>query len=327
MPASNRLHIDRALQGIAIATVPVQKFIGTQILKTLPVMNATDKYWIYTDGWNWDKAVQTGEVLYARANRSDYDRIDWDVSTSTYATVEYGLEQAVDDAEQANADSPLDPLGSAASILRLKLMIAMERRIAALAFDTSSTFSSYTATPAAKWDLDTADPYTDMITARQSMQGAGTWDPVSNDHVLAIGQQVWDKVQKNPFVLDRIKYTSGALNVTEDTFARYMQVDKVLVGGATYNSAKEGATMSPAYVWGKYAGFYQVPKGRPGIGTPCVGFCPLWTKGNGGEAGTGMAVVRYRDETKNSWVVRVNHHTDEKVTQAASGYVFSAVVS
>jgi len=314
---------------MSLAKVPVADYIGHQVLKPVAVKKQSDKIWAYADGTFFTTAAPAGQRLFLRGPGSAYNRYEWDVSATTaYFAENYGLEIVCSDEEVENSDDGIDPRADNGAIVAANLMNAQEQRYAALLFDTTTTFASYTsALTTTRWDSDTADPWANRITAVESMMSNGTYDPLRNDLVCVTSIQAWHRFCRNPFLVDAVKHTSDASVITRDEWMRYLQVDKFLVGAGTYNTADDGQSISLGYIWGDYVGFYSVPKGTPTLKAPSLGFSPVWT-GMGGNIGNlGYGTSTYRDDTVKGEVIQGDHYVDELITQAAAGYVFSDVTA
>ena len=333
MPAPHRVRVDLPLAGIASAAMPVEDYVGLQILKPRLTGAQSGKLWAYSDDTFFRAAVATGRTDGLVAPGSAYERIEFDVSASDmYFCDKFGLEAVVTDEEAAEAKAQGRPISDMrafkAQLILGYLLNMMEQRIAGLLFDTSTTFSSYTGTPAAQWDTDTADPYDDRITAYESIKGAGKWNPAKCDFVLLMGDVVWQRVRRNPALLDAIKSTQMATSkrITPELFAQYMDVDKVLIGGGTYNSSKDDGSITVANIWGDYAGFYMVPRNVQNHVGPLLGMSLLWDA-NGGALPYGYTTERYDERNADGEVVKGRHYHDPVVSDASCGYVFSNVTS
>jgi hypothetical protein len=324
MPQISSMHTDRPLTSFAVAQMPMTEFPLFDILKPLPVKKKSDEYYIYDAGWLFGYKEAAGENRFQRAPGATYDRVEYVHTTGSYSCNEYGLEHVVDDAEQANADSPLDPLQDGALAVRTQLMTESHAQLAALLCDSGTTFASYTSAVATSWAThDTAEPVADADVAWASMIDNGTFVPSMHSKIVVMAQDEYTDLLRNADLIDRVKYTGlGAGQVTAQAAAQYLKADKLVVIPHVEVSSDDGQTFATGDVWTSgVVGFYAVPKGRPGLKAPGLGFTAIWNAANGGDAMSGFAIKRYRDESINSWVVRGNMHYDPKVSQAASGYL------
>ena len=326
MPQISSLHTDRPLTSFAVAQMPMSEFPLFEILKPLTVVKKSDQYYVYDANWLFGVKEAAGENRFQRAPGSAYERIEYTHSTATYSCNEFGLEHVVDDAEQANADQPLDPLQDGTLAVRTQLLTEAHAQLSALLTDSGTTFASFTSAAATSWAThDTAEPVADADTAWASMIDNGTYVPSLHDKVVAMAQDEWTDLLRNADLIDRVKYTGlGAGQVTMQAVAQYLKADKVLLVPNVEASSRDGQTFASADIWTSgVVGFYAVPKGRPALKAPGLGFTAVWQAANGGDAMSGFAIRRYRQEEINSWVIRGNMHYDPKVSQAASGYLIT----
>jgi len=326
MPSVASLHTDRPLTNFAVAQGPLTEWSLFEVLKPLPVAKRSDTYWIYGADWLYGVKEASGRGRFKRAPGATYEPVEYVVSEGSYTCEEYGAVGVVDDSEQANADSPLQPMEDKSLAVRIQVVGELHAQIAALLNDTGTTFASYTGAAATSWaSHDTAEPVADADTARESFRSNGTYMRAANDVVMCIAVPEWYDLKRNADFIDRVKYTGrGAASLSLMQAAEYMGVDKAYIVGENENSAADGLDLSTADIWTSgNVGFYSVPKGRPGLKTPGLGFTAIWRQANGGEASTGFRMVRYRDEDINSWKVRGNLHADPEVSQAAAGYIIT----
>jgi hypothetical protein len=329
MPAGHRIRFDEPLAGLASATMPVEEYVGLQVLKARETKAQTGKLWAYGAGTFFRPAVATGRTAGLVAPGSVYERIEFDVSTSDlYSCEKYGLEAVVTDEEFAAAQQQGQPISNIrefkSNLILRHLLNWTEQRNAALLFDTSTTFASYTSTPTAKWDTDDADPWNDRLTAYESIKGHGYWNRSTCEFVCLMGDEVWQRTRRNPALLaavnDQIMTTTN--KITPELFAQYLEVDKVLIGSGTYNSSQDDGSETVANIWGDYAGFYMVPKNVQNHVGGILGLSLFYT-GVGGALPYGYMNERYLERAADGEVVKGRHYHDPVVKDAGCGFVFS----
>ena len=105
--------------------------------------------------------------------------------------------------------------------------------------------------------------------------------------------------------------------MTEELVAQALGIAQILVGRASYSTARKGANVTDAslsYIWTPdYLWMGEVKGGAPEEGG--AGRTFLWT----GDSPELFTVESYRREDIRSDVVRVRQDTDEKIVNAASG--------
>lgn len=305
MPVIQDVHQDAVLTGVSIAyTQP--GFIADLVFPRVPVKKESDKYYIYGT-----ELFQTPSAK--RAPKTAYKRINWTVSTDTYTCEEYGLEEAIDDREMANADDPLNLEIDTTELLTSQIMLARERRVAALAFSSTYMTVYTTLSGTSQWsDYVNSDPIGDVRTGMSTVQGTIGRDP----NTMIISRAVFDKLQDHPAITERVKYTQLGI-LTVELLARLFGVERVLVGMSIYDSANEGQTDSLAQVWGKHCLLAYIEP-RPGLKKMSVGYSMVARE---------KQVEKYRDDTIKSEIIRVSELVDEKVVSASAAYLIVNAVA
>ena len=188
---------------------------------------------------------------------------------------------------------------------------------------TGTSLAAQTATP---WNDDANDPIALIKAQIDACQLRGYGRP----NLFAPSRPVWTAIQANAYVQGRI---TGAANlrsalVTPQEFASLIEVDEVLIGEATYNTAIQGQPMVGGWVWGEYA-LLAVRPATPGPETPALGYHFGWRNAlsmltNGAGVGNGPELVeRYWDQKTKQDVVEVHHFVDAKIVAMAAGCLFS----
>ena len=306
------LHIDVALTNVASA-YKNDTLIADKVLPVIPVAKQSDKY--YTFG---KEAFRLFDDLRANGQESK-EVLSYTVGTGNYFCDVHSLKDIVTDEDRANADAPIIPDTDTTEALTNMILLRREYAVASELFNTT-TFSSYTSalSGTAKWsDYTNSDPIGDIETAKASVHD-NTGRPAN---VVVMGIEVWRKLRQHPDLLDRVKYTQKGI-LTPDLVASLFEVDEVLIGGALYETAKEGQTSSFGKIWGNYVLTYYRAPGKQTLKTPNLGIIPSW-KIYGGKT---YKVKKYRWEPRGGDMIEVESAYDVKVTMAAAGYLYSAVV-
>jgi hypothetical protein len=233
--------------------------------------------------------------------------VDWKVTTDTYSCEEYALNDLIDDREKANADKPLKLEVDTVEFLTDILQLDLEMRIKTLltASLSANALETLWSTPAS------SDPISDIEVGKAAIHAVIFKDP----NILLLGKAVFDILKHHPDILDRIKYVQKGV-VTAELMAAVFGVDKVIVGKAGYNTAKEGKTASYSYLWGKNAILAYVEP-RPGVKKFSLGYVFQSRK---------FQTRRARLETRHSDWFEVSDLEDEKMVCTSAGYrIFPAV--
>lgn len=332
MPAAHTVHVDRPLTNIVLGAAPVAAYVGHHALPPIMVKKQSDKIWAEGDGANFTTAPKSGQKLLYRGPGSEFQRVDYTVSaTAIYYCENYGLEIPLSWEELANADQPLNPRAKKGGLGLTLCRNAQEQRYAALLFDYSTTFASYTSSPTG-WDTDPADIPGDCAGVVEGLMTRGRYDPNVNKLVAIMGVEAWHDCRRNSDLLEAIKYTQDVRKVTVDAFREFMHedIEELHIGRGTYNTVADGQTVTGGFIWGKHCGIYSVPRNPASHMGPAVGFTPIWNtgdKGRGGPNDFGLGSLWYSEKKTKSEIVQTDHYADEYVAQASAGYIFNNVTS
>jgi hypothetical protein len=177
-----------------------------------------------------------------------------------------------------------------------------------------------------EWDdYENATPLDDVESIVQAIWAAsGMWPNaiIMNKLVfrnLRMCYQMVDRISANG-AGDKIK----AADITAQMIGQAFDLEHVLVGGGTKNTAIEGQSPVFAPIWSNE----YVMVGRIAVGPDpreaCIGRMFHW-----GEDGSeiGGHVESYRDETVRGNVVRVRHQVDEKILVSGCGALLSNITT
>lgn len=306
------IHIDQALTNISVG-YHNDSFIAGQVLPIVPVAKQSDKYFIF------------GKENFrlnddARADKSPSKRVlSYTVSSDSFYCDKHSVHDVVSEDERANADAPINPDITVTKRLTEMIDLRKEYDTASYLFNTT-TFAGYTAALAGgdRWDdYTSSDPLVKIDTIKSSIKKASGIEP----NTLVLGKEVYDKVKRHPDLLDIFKYTSKGI-LTVDMLAEAFEVERVIIGTAVYNSAKEKATETNSFLWGKYALLAYISK-SPALDTPSLGYNFAWKIFGGATA----LVKKWRDEDLDGDKIEVTKAYDNKITAITAGYLLSTVVS
>ena len=302
MPELENVHTDAILTNISIQYRNAA-YIGTQLMPIVPVKKRSDIYYIYDS-----KADRFRIPKTLRAPKSESRTVDWKVTEGQYSCDEHALNDLIDDIERDNADKPLNLEVDTVEFLTDIIQLSLEMRI-----KTVVTAALTGHTPTTKWSTPaTSDPIGDVETGKAAIHAVIFKEP----NVLLLGKSVYDVLKHHPDILDRIKYVQKGV-VTAELLASIFEVDKVIIGAAGYNTAKEGKAASYSYLWGKNAILaYVEPK--PGIKKFSLGYTFQSKK---------FQTRRARIETRHSDWFEVGQIEIEKIVAAACGYRISDAVA
>jgi hypothetical protein len=299
--------VDPALSNVSIKYTN-DTFIADVLLPMLKVAKQTGKYYVY-DQSNL-RIDSTDRAAGAPANEIDFGV----APTGVFATTDHALKGFVSDEVQDQADAALNPLVDEVETITEKMLLDREQNAATLLFNTSNITNNTTLSGTSQWsDYDNSDPIGDVRTARISVHQ----NTFKLPNTLVLGKQVYDVLIDHPAIIERIKYSELGI-ATPELLARIFQVDKVIVGYAGSNTAKEGQTTSLGYIWGKYALVaYIAPQIRLRMVTLGLTFTYSLRQAK-----------RWREEDREGTYVRVgNDNYVQLLIAAAAGYLIAAAVA
>lgn len=193
-----------------------------------------------------------------RGGRGAYKRIESIArSTAAYSIEGHGLESIVTADDYRNVQSPYKAEEDEVMGLTQLLWTDKEYNLAAALASTSIVTQYTTLTGTNQYDdFLNSDPIDDFATARSTVKSGCGMLP----NVAFMDELVWNKLRFHPQMLDALGFKQNRPGgLTKDEMAVAMGVEKVLIAGAVYESAKEGQTSSLASIWGKHIWFAQLP--------------------------------------------------------------------
>jgi hypothetical protein len=308
MPLITQVKFDQLLTNISLqfAAAP-DGYLADQVLPAVPIAKESAAFWVY------DKSRMDAPDS-KRAPRSEYNRIDWNVTTDTYLAEQYGLEGEIDDEERKNAAAPLDLDVDTTEIVTDMVLNGREKRVADLVLSTATVTQNVTLAGTSQWsDYTNSDPLSDVKTSRTTMYTAA---PGYQPNTMLMGFTGYEALKLHPDIKEIVKYTERAI-VTKQILAAVFEVDEVLVGRVMRRTSKEGQTDAFTDVWGKdVLMFYR--ENRPTLKRASFGYQLRQND---------LRVFRYREDKRDTDVIRVSEKQDEKIVSAALGYLIKAAVA
>ena len=252
-----------------------------------------------------------------RAPRGRYARVDYEVNQDTFACVENGIEEVIDDSEANELSQWYDCIQQSADNCAWIALLSYEQRVADLVMD-SSLYGDQTSTPATAWNASSSDPYGDVQTAKNAILANTGVRP----NTIIMGRAARQALNTNAAIVDRIKYSDDVVSLGElpDSFlAAFFGVDRILVGQTYYDAAPLGQDVSMSTIWPEEDVLVCAINPSENLRTPTLGHTVLWT----GDSPEMLVTETYRSDEVRSDVVRCRHHTDEKITLAQAGYLLT----
>jgi hypothetical protein len=308
-PTYTEVHIDAPLTNMSVAFAQsADSFLAGQVFPRVPVMKKSDKYFTF------DRSYFLADHTEKRAIGAAAARSGYLISNDSYECERLALGTPVPDGLRDNADTPIQLDRSGVNFLTSHLLIGMERDWAT-AYFAGSIWDNTLALSNGKWSDANSDPVTDVKTASRAILE----NTAQKTNVLVCGKLTYDRLTEHPDVIDRIKYSAGPGNpaiVNRQTLAQLFEVERVLVGTATRNTAAEGVTATYDFVCDEDAVLLVYAAPNAGIEVPSGGYTFTW-RGTGN--GMGLEMKRYREDHLESDIIEGGVWFDHKLVSAALG--------
>jgi len=313
-PSISQVHLDKALTNVSIQ-YRNPAMIADRIFPMFPVGNKSDKYFIF-DKTRF-RVVDDQRAPGAEAN----EVFGWNLSTDNYNAEGHALRDAIPDPIRNNADPATDIDVTTTEQLTDLIMLNREVNLATKIFGAGSTIPNSTLAGTSQWsDFANSDPVLAIDLQKETILQATGVMP----NKIATSQTVFRQLRNHPKVIDRVKYTMKANQLSEQELADAFGVDEVLVGRALQNTATEGQSDALTFIWGKNLLLYYAP---PSIGKKVVALGAHFLWNYGVPANQGYIVKRWREERRESDLIEVGLYYDQKIIAPAAGFAFLAAVA
>lgn len=235
----------------------------------------------------------------------------------TDSTVDYGLEDAVPQADILNADSRYNPLARAVTYVTNLIELDREVRTANLVTTLNNYPSGQRATLSgtSQWsDFTNSNPVSALLAAMDTM--------IMRPNLLVIGQQVATQLVQHPRVVQAVYKTSQNAGVVGlDAVAALLGLQRIVVGQGWINTARKGQTASYSRAWGKHAALLHIDTLADPTRGSTFGFTAQW--------GDRIAGSEFDRDIglRGGQRVRVGESTKEVLTESTLGYFFQNAVA
>lgn len=309
-----RALIDMLLSRVSVGYFP-KGYISEQILPVVTHSQYSGKLGKY--GKEFLRIENT-----VKGGRGKYRRVDTGVTSTTSFYIDgHGLEDIVTKEDYANKILPFDAEKDKTIALTHMLFMEKEKVLADALSDTAVITQNVTLSGTQQYsDKLNSDPLADWETARATIIDACGVPP--NTGIM--DYKVFNVLRNHPAVLDFLGFKfpgAGPGPAKPEQLAVAMDVEKLLIGTARYNSAKEGQTDSLSAVWGKNLLFAVVPDNaelmQVGLG---------YTIRLDGEAP--RRIYKYPENNPpGSNVLLCEDNYDNLITQAEAAYLIASAIA
>ena len=256
MPTQNRAQIDKFLTNISNKYKP-EGMIHDQIFPVIPVNQFSGKIGSYgKSNFRIEVSIAGGKnkIPYITSNV---------IGTDTFVIETHGLGDLITEEDRSNFETPFNNIESdRTEDVTDKLMLGKEKALADQLRSTSVITQNTTLSGSNQYSHSSGgSPIANFKTARNAVRAAVGALP----NLALMGYNVFDVLRYNPVLVDLIKYSQPVIDgLSEMQLASALGVEKVLVGKALYDQAKEGQATSLVDVWGNDLVFAKVTS-RPQV--------------------------------------------------------------
>lgn len=282
-----------------LQAAPTMGYIGLEVMPVFRVPEYSAEY-----------PVIPKEALFnlldtKRGPLGHYNRSEDEFESGFYRTVENGLERRIDERYSKIYSTKFAYELTIANILMNDILRSQEARIAAKIFN-SSNFTPNTVTTV--WSNIASLPKNDVEAGKNALRARGiianclilNWTAFQN-------LKINTAVQAQVYQLFPEAAKTGTVGI--EHLRTYFDVERVLVAGSLYNSAKKNQNAVLSDLWGsKYAMLCRIASGDTAdVIEPCIGRTFLWNEGAAQE----VIVEEYFSDEVRSRILRVRHDTTE----------------
>ena len=297
-------------------------YIGSKILPPMPVPNRAGQYpVIQKNAGN----LLRNEVK-VRGAGSNYARIQRAWTSDDYTAQEYGIESIVPDDNAQDLGRFFDVASFEIRRDVGQVMMAHEIRTAAKIFDTSVFTLSTSATAYTGANLATFDIGYDVDGMKQDIQSRG--ESVDN-LTLVMSLPVFLRARQSTRLQNRTRGTVSTdtqLTLSAQAMADALEVKEVVIGRATYDTSKQGASSSSlSSIWSNtylWLGRVEQPSGPDQYFNGGTGFTLYWD-----QDAAMWQVEQYREENIRSTIIRARQYTSEKIVLATGAQLLATQYS
>lgn len=312
------LHIDVNLTNVAINYQPYG-MIADLVAPMVSVGKQSDYFPV------WDQADAFRVEDDKRAPGTEAHVITQRVSSDTYFADNYALKTKLTLEDRENMDAAyIGKLRNGrAEFLKSKITLNWEKRLSDQ-ITSGSNVGSY-STVISDWqeyDTGNSDPVGDITAGINNVYDSTGYKP----NRCLMGELAWRHLRRHDDIAQMLygSITDGKPRfASREQFKSMFEFDEFIVGGAYYNSADEGQTLSLTKMWLDYVLFYYAP---PAASTeePSFMYSFRWNK----PGLANMTVEKHPYDTKTkSEEIELGYYQAEEITAKNLGFLLTHVTS
>lgn len=311
--------INTTLTAVAIAyRNPEGSLIADEVLPRIP----TGKKFKYTK-YSAEQAYSVPDTKVGR--RSEPTMVEFGGTEVNDECLDYGLDDLIpnDDIEafekMPKPTTGAPPSPEAVSTMMLTGLVELDReiRVANTVFSNAAYAAAnrVALTGAAQWsDYTNSNPLQALLNALDI--------PLVRPNMAIFGRPTWTVLRQHPKLVQAVfKSQQSAGTISREQLAELLEVERVVVGGAFYNTAKKGQAPNYVRAWGKHASLIYSSTMAAQTAQPCFGF----TAQNGTRIAGSMAEPKAG--LRGSQRIRSGESVKEVISSADAGYFFQNAVA
>lgn len=247
----NTAQVDKLLTNLSNKIVPLN-YISEQILPLVNVVQSSGLIGSYGNSHlRIESDVTGGKNKYPQVQTRVYE-------TQVYNITKHGLSDIVTEEDIANVESPFDAMSDTTDELTTKLWLGKEKGLADAITSTSVLTNNVTLSGTDQLsDYVNSDPLDAFSDARNAIYNKVGGAP----DTAIMSWETWQKLRYHPKIVRALGFADNRPGgLQESELASVLEVKRLLIGAAVYNSAKEGQADSIAPVWGKDIVFAVCPQ-------------------------------------------------------------------
>ncbi len=295
---------------------PEADLIADEVLPRVP----TAKKFKYTK-YDAAQGYTIPNTLVGR--KSEPTMVDFGGTEVTDECVDYGLDDLVPndetDAWEAMPERNNVPSPMAVSTMLLTHLTQLDReiRVAGVVFAAANypAANKVTLSGTSQWsDRTNSDPVNAILAALDV--------PLIRPNAMVLGRATWTQLRQHPKVVQAIvKQGVSSGMVSRQAVADLFELDRLLIGGAFYNTAKKGAAPTYARAWGKHAALLYVSPTAAQMMQPTFGFTAQF--------GTRLAgnITEQKAGLRGGQRIRSGESVKEVISASDVGYFFENAVA
>jgi len=317
-PTHSQVHVDRVLSSMSVAYMQENGlYAASKFLSQVPVKRQSDSY------FKFDKGDFFRDEAQLRAPGAPAAEVGFGLSTGTYNCVRYAAKYKLPWEIRDNAEDPQQLERAAVEKITQTLLIKRERLFASAMLGTSLWSSDQTgvaSNPSTDqfvcWDVSGSTPRKNLRDQAMALQKSIGRRP----NKLFLGQKSYEALAIHSDFVNLIATDTSRL-VTPQFIAQALDIEEVVIGGATYNTAAQGATASMSFIADDVALMaYVAPSAS--LMTPSAAYEFSWTAYDG-ISPRGAAIKRWSDDDLESDIMVGEIYVAMHLTASDCGVYFT----